>query len=152
MLMLERFQQILPEIARIKRVAEDGETAYWEAYDESGALVGFAFYLEVPESQPDLPEVEEFDKYEVLGIVNPEFKIVSLDIAPHPEGPKDMWAGAVIESKFKEQFLGLSAEEVKLSPEGKIDAVAEGTISSTLVTNAIRGKIDEISEGAAGAP
>lgn len=152
MLMLERFQQILPEIARIKRVAEDGETVYWEAYDESGALIGFAFYLEVPESQPDLADIEEFDKYEVLGIANLELKIVTLDIAPHPEGPKDMWAGAVVESKFKEQFLELSAEEVKLSPEGKIDAVAEGTISSTLVTNAIRGKLDEISEGAAGAP
>ena len=151
MLMLERFQQILPEIARIKRVAEDGETVYWEAYDESGALIGFAFYLEVPESQPDLPDIEEFDKYEVLGIVNLDCKIVTLDIAPHPDGPKDMWAGAVVESKFKEQFLELSAEEVKLSPEGKIDAVAEGTISSTLVTNAIRGKLDEISEGAAGA-
>ena len=146
MLMVERFRQLLPEVARIKRVARDGETLYWEVYDESGSLIGYAFYVEVPETIPDVPEAEEFDKYEVLGIMGLNYEITALDIAPHPQGPEKLWAEDIVEAAYEKQYVGLSAEEIRLGPEGKIDAISDASLSSALVTVAIRNKLEAIVE------
>jgi hypothetical protein len=145
MSMVERFQQLLPNIARIKRIVKDDESAYWEAYDTSSSLLGYAFHLDVPrKTQVDMPDAEEFDKYEILGIASIDLKILKINIAPHPEYAGELWAAEIVEPKYGQQYLGLTAEEIKLSPDGKIDAVSEGTISSKLITEAVMEKLIEI--------
>ena len=144
---MKRFTRLLPEISRIKPVASDGETIYWEAYDKSGSLIGYAFAADVPEAAADIEETEEMDKYQVLGLVDPkEYKIIALDISIHPEGPEEPWAESITEPEFERQYIGLTVEEIDLSPEGKIDAITEATLSSTWVTDAIREKIKEIAK------
>ena len=143
MLKKDKFKQLLADIERIKRVvdAESGK-GYWEAYDAPGNLLGFAFYLEVPETPPETDEVAEFDEYEVWGITSPEVDIKILEIAPHPGGPENLWAEGVTEPGYAAQFLGLTPDEIRLSPVGKIDAVADGTISSKLLAEAIRTQLE----------
>lgn len=142
---MERFTRLLPEIAQIKPVASDRETIYWEAYDKSGVLIGYVFAADVPEAAADIEETEEMDKYQVLGIVDPkEYKIIALDISIHPEGPEEPWTTDITEPEFESQYIGLTVEEIDLSPDGKIDAITDATLSSTWVTDAIREKIKEI--------
>jgi len=40
--------------------------------------------------------------------------------------------------------MGLPVEEIDLSPDGKIDAITDSTLSSTWVTDAIRERVREI--------
>lgn len=142
---MERFTRLLSEIAQIKPVASDGETIYWEAYDKSGVLIGYVFAADVPEAAADIEETEEMDKYQVLGVVDPkEYKIIALDISIHPEGPEEPWTTDITEPEFERQYIGLTVEEIDLSPDGKIDAITDATLSSTWVTDAIREKIKEI--------
>lgn len=148
MLIADRFKELLPSVARIKRVA--GESVYWELYDESGALIGYGFLVDVPESGLAVPEVEEFDRYEVAGIVDLDFKVAALDIVQHPSHAGTLWAEDIVEPEFAKQYIGLSVESIKLSPEGNIHAITEATISSQLVTEAIRRKVEHIMRERAG--
>jgi hypothetical protein len=142
---MESFARLLPGIAHIKPVASDGETICWEAYDKGGALLGYAFAADVPEAVADVGEMEEMDKYRIIGIVDPrEFKIIAVDISIHPEGPEEPWATEITEPEFKGQYIGLTVEEIDLSPDGKIDAITDSTLSSTWVTDAIRERVKEI--------
>jgi hypothetical protein len=142
---MERFARLSPDIARIEPVASEGETICWEAYDKSGALIGYAFAGDVPEAAADLEETEEMDKYQVVGLVDPkEYKIIALDISIHPQGPEEPWAESITEPEFERQYIGLTVEEIDLSPDGKIDAITDATLSVTWVTDAIREKIEEI--------
>jgi hypothetical protein len=142
---MERFKKLLPGIAQIKPLAGDGETVCWEVYDEAGSLLGYAFAMDVPETVPDIPGMEEMDKYQILGIVDPEeYKIISLDISLHPEGPEEPWDIRVTEPEFEGQYIGLTVEEIDLSPEGKIDAITDATLSATWITDALREKITAI--------
>jgi len=152
MLKKDKFKQMLAEIDRIKRVAdrESGES-YWEVYDNAGTLLGYAFYLEVPETPPATEDAAEFDKYEVWGITGLDLKVSALEITPHPAGPEKLWAEGIVEPEFAKQFVGLGCEEIRLSPEWKIDAITDGTISSKLVTEAIRKQIDFIRSRTSGA-
>jgi hypothetical protein len=139
---LERFRQLLPQIVRVKPLVSDDEVVCWEAYDESGAMLGYAFAADVPETAPDIPGMEEMDKYQVTGIVEPkEYRIISLDISLHPEGPEEPWDIRITEPDFERQYIGLTVEEIDLSPDGKIDAISDATFSSTWLTDAIRGKV-----------
>jgi hypothetical protein len=150
---MERFTRLLPEIAQMNPVASDGETICWEAYDKSGLLIGYAFAADVPEAVADVEEMQEMDKYQVLGIVDPkEYKIIALDISIHPEGPEEPWATEITEPEFEKQYIGLTVEEIDLSPDGKIDAITDSTLSSTWVTNAIREKVQEIIKKAKAKP
>jgi hypothetical protein len=142
---MERFKRLLPEIAQIKPLAGDGDVDFWEAYDNSGQLIGYAFSAVVPEIVPDIPDMEEMDKYQVLGILDTkEYRIISLDISLHPEGPEEPWTMEITEPEFENQYIGLSLEEIDLSPDGKIDAITDATLSSTWITNAIREKVEEL--------
>lgn len=135
----------MPEVSRIKRVATDEETTYWEAYDSSGSLIGYVFAVDVPETAAGMEGTEEMDRYQVLGIVDPkEYKVIALDISIHPEGPEEPWAESITKPEFGKQYIRLTVDEIELSPEGKIDAITEATLSSTWVTDAIRGRIGEI--------
>ncbi|HXZ94464.1 MAG TPA: FMN-binding protein [Dehalococcoidia bacterium] len=148
---MEKFGRLLPEIAQIKPVAGDTETICWEAYDKSGLLVGYAFAADVPEAVADVGEMQEMDKYQVFGIVDPkEYKIIALDITIHPAGPEEPWATEITEPEFEKQYIGLTVEEIDLSPDGKIDAITDSTLSSTWVTNAIREKVQGIIKKAKG--
>ena len=142
---MERFTRLLPEIAQVKPVASDGETIYWEVYDKSGSLIGYAFAADVPEAVADIEETEEMDKYQVLCLVDPkEYKIIALDISLHPLGPEEPWAESITEPEFERQYIGLTVEEIDLSPDGKIDAITDATLSVTWVTDAVRERISEI--------
>jgi hypothetical protein len=142
---MQRFTRLLPGISRIKRVAGDEETIYWEVYDSSGSLIGYAFAADVPEMAADVEETEEMDRYQILGVVDPkEYKVIALDISLHPLGPEEPWAESITKPEFEKQYVDLTVEELKISPEGKIDAITEATLSSTWVTDAIRERIREI--------
>lgn len=148
---MERFKRLLPEIARIEPIGADEAVDFWEALDESGALIGYAFAAVVPEVVPDIPDMEEMDRYQVFGIVDPkEFRILNIDIGMHPEGPEEPWTMEITEPEFERQYVGLSVEEIDLSPDGKIDAITDATLSSTWITDAIREKVREIIRRARG--
>jgi hypothetical protein len=61
---------------------------------------------------------------------------------------KEPWTIDVTEPGFEKQFIGLMVEEVNLSPDGKIDAITDATLSSTWITDGIRQKVQEIIEKA----
>ncbi len=151
--MIEDFKKLLPQIAELKQLAGDGEIVCWEAYDGSGKLIGFAFAKDIPEAVADIPGAEDMDKYRVFGIVDPEeYKIINLDITIHPEMTKEPWTIDVSEPGFEKQFIGRSVEEVNLSPDGKIDAITDATLSSTWITDGIRQKVQEIIDRAKAKP
>jgi hypothetical protein len=142
---MEEFKRLLPQITRIEQLAGDGNIVCWEAYEESGRLIGYAFVKDIPETVPDIPGADEMDRYRVFGVVDPvEYKIINLDIVLHPDMNRDPWSLEVVESDFEKKFIGLTVSEIGLSPDGKIDAVSEATLSSTWITDAIREKVEEI--------
>jgi hypothetical protein len=142
---MEAFKRLLPQMAQVKELVSDGGVVCWEAYDASGRLIGYAFAGDIPETVPDIPGADEMDRYRVFGIVDPvEYKIINLDIVLHPEMVKDPWTLEVTEPGFEKKFIGLTISEIGLSPDGKIDAVSEATLSSTWITDAIREKVQEI--------
>ena len=146
---MEDFKRLLPQIAEMKQLVSDGEIICWEAYDGSGKLIGYAFAKDIPEAVADIPGVEDMDRYQVFGIIDPEeHKIINLDIAIHPEMTKEPWTMEVTEPGFENRFIGLTVEEVNLSPDGKIDAITDATLSSTWITDGIRQKVQEIIEKA----
>jgi hypothetical protein len=145
MLKKDKFKQMFEGVESIKRiVAENAAQSYWEVYDSGKNLLGYAFYLEVPETPPQTEDSAEFDKYEVWGITNLRLEMKALEITPHPEGPEKLWAEGVVEPKYAGQFLGLSSDDIRLSPGGKIDAVTDGTISSKLIVEAIKRQLEFI--------
>ena len=144
---MERFARLIPEIAQIRPLASDGGTTCWEAHDQAGSLLGYAFAADVPEAAAELTETGEMDRYQIFGIVDPgEYKIIALDIMIHPEGPAEPWATEITEPDFEKQYLGLAVPEIELSPDGKIDAITDSTLSSRWVTDAIREKVKGIIE------
>ena len=150
---MERFKRLLPEIARMTPLTGDGATNVWEAYDESDSLIAYAFTAIVPEVVPDIPDMEEMDKYQVDGVVDPkEYKMINIDISLHPEGPEEPWTMEITEPEFESQYIGLTVEEIDLSPDGKIDAITDATLSSTWITDAIREKVSEIIERSKSSP
>src|SRR4030042_2559411 len=150
---MEDLKRLLPQIAEMKQLVSDGEIICWEAYDGSGKLIGYAFAKDIPEAVADIPGVEDMDRYQVFGIIDPkEHKIINLDIAIHPEMTKEPWTMEVTEPGFENRFIGLAVEEVNLSPDGKIDAITAATLSSTWITDGIRQKVQEIIEKAKAKP
>jgi hypothetical protein len=150
---MENFKRLLPQIAQMKQLVSDGEIVCWEAYDESGKLIGYAFAKDIPEAVADIPGADDMDKYQVFGIIDPkEYRIINLDIAIHPEMVKEPWTMDVTEPGFEKQFIGLMVEEVNLSPDGKIDAITDATLSSTWIIDGIREKVQEIIKKAKAKP
>ena len=50
----------------------------------------------------------------------------------------------ITEPDIEKQYIGLAVEEIDLSPDGKIDAITDATLSSTWITDAIREKVSDI--------
>lgn len=135
----------MPEVARIEPLAGSEGLDFWKAYDAAGDLLGYAFAAKVPETIPDIPGMDEMDRYFVNGMVDPkDHTIINIEIVLDPEGPEDPWTMEILEPAFSRQYGGLTVEEIDLSPDGKIDAITDATLSSTWVTNAIRDKVSEI--------
>lgn len=135
----------MPEIERIEPFEGDEGLNLWVAFDESGSLIGYAFAAVVPEVVPDIPDMDEMDVYQVIGILDPkEYKIINIDISLHPDGPDDPWTTEITEPEFEGQYIGLTMEEIDLAPDGKIDAVTDATLSSTWLTDAIRDKVSDV--------
>jgi hypothetical protein len=150
---MERFKRLLPEITRITPLAGDEAMNVWEAYDESDSLIAYAFTAIVPEVVPDIPDMDEMDKYQVDGVVDPKgYKMINIDISLHPEGPEEPWTMEITEPEFESQYIGLAVEEIDLSPDGKIDAITDATLSSTWITDAIREKVSEIIDRSKSSP
>jgi hypothetical protein len=142
---MENFTQLMPEIAQLKPLVKSGETICWDAYNKAGKLLGYAFSVDCPEMVAGLGDDQEMDKYRIFGIVDPkEYKIIAIDITIHPEGPAEPWALEIAEPKFEKQYLGLTVKEIELSPDGKIDAITDSTMSSNFVTQAIHEKVQNI--------
>ena len=142
---MEEFKRLMPQIARMTQLESDGEIVCWEAYDGADKLIGYAFARDIPEGVADIPGAEDMDKYRVFGVIDPkDYKMINLDIAIHPEMTKEPWTMDVTERGFEKQFVGLRVDEINVSPDGKIDAITDATLSSTWITDGIRGKVEEI--------
>lgn len=149
---MERFKKFLPELAQLKPLGGDGEAYGWEACDAAGNRLGYVFSMDVPESLPDIPGMEDMDRYVVLGAVDTEYKVVWVDISIHPEKTEgEPWDITITEPEFEERYTGLTVEEIELFPDGKIDAITDATLSSTWITDAIREKIQDIIKNTKGA-
>ena len=144
---MERFRKFLPEIAELKPLGGDGEAYGWEACDAAGNRLGYTFAMDVPESLPDIPGMEDMDRYVVLGAVDTEYRVIGVDISIHPDKADDEpWDITITEPEFEGRYTGLAVEEIELSPDGKIDAITDATLSSTWITDAIREKIKDLTE------
>lgn len=129
----EKFLRLLPEAAEFKAVVKDEKVIYYEAYDEAGMLIGYAF---------DTKAYAPTDRLEIVGIVDLDYKVVAIDVERIPG--TEVLNPLIEEPEFENEFVGLSVEELYLSPEGKVDAVTGATISSDAVTDTVREKIEEI--------
>ncbi|MEW6663625.1 MAG: FMN-binding protein [Thermodesulfobacteriota bacterium] len=142
---MEKFKRLLPEVERMEPLAGGEGPDFWKAYDASGTLLGYAFAAKVPETIPDIPGMDEMDRYIVAGMVDPkEHKIINVEISLDPEGPAEPWTKEITGPAFQKQYVGLTMNEIDLSPDGKIDAITDATMSSTWITNAIRDKVSEV--------
>lgn len=142
---MEIFKTLYPKITSMKEIIDQNELVCWEAFDDKGELIGYAFSKDVPEAIESIPGMEEMDRYRVYGIVDPvDFKIINIDITLHPDMAKEPWSEELIGEGFEKRFIGLKCEEIHLKPDGKIDAITDATLSSTWLTDGIRGKIEEI--------
>jgi len=129
----EKFLKIIPNAASFKPVVKDGETIYYEAYDEGGALIGYAFVTEA---------TAPTDKLEIVGFVDLDYKVVAVDIEALSS---KLWKKEICEKEFEQQFSGLSVGELALTKDGgKVDGVTGATMSSRAVTEAIKAKVQEI--------
>ncbi|MCS7125658.1 MAG: cytochrome b/b6 domain-containing protein [Aigarchaeota archaeon] len=130
----EKFKKLLAEAYDFIPVIKDGKIAYYEIYDDGGMLIAYGFYERV---------YAPTDRLTVTGIIDLNYKIKMIDIEKlkpdiHVLNEK------ILEPEFENQFIGLMIEEVKLSPEGKIDAVSGATISSSQIVETIRKVLGEI--------
>jgi len=133
--LMQVFKQLIPDAAEFKPVMKDDIVAFFEAYDEGGALIGYTFLAQ--EMGYEAPIV-------VAGAVDLDYKIIDVAVIKHSETPR---IGDRIQTDrdFLKQFKGLTVEELKLSTEGgKVDAITGVTISSKAVVDAIRKKLEEI--------
>lgn len=129
----EKFLRLLPQAAEFKAVVKDEKVIYYEAYDKAGLLIGYAFVTKA---------YGPTDRLEVVGIVDLDYKVAAIDVERIPG--TEVFNPLIEEPEFENEFVGLSVEELYLSPEGKVDAVTGATISSDAVTDAVRKKVEEI--------
>jgi Na+-translocating ferredoxin:NAD+ oxidoreductase RnfG subunit len=100
--------------------------------------------MKVPEQALDIPDTEEFDVYEVTGVLDTEFKIASLDIVLHEDFNGSLGAEEIVEAPYSDQYIGLAASQIRIAPDGAVDTISGSTISSESVTNAVRAKSEHL--------
>ncbi len=125
--------RVMPDAAAFTPVGGEEQPIYYEAYDDAGNLIGYAFFVEKEGCQGPIL---------LAGAIDLDYNVIAITVVRHSETPG---LGAKIkEPAFQSQFLGLSAGDLYLSPEGKIDAITGATISSTATVDAMRNKIEDI--------
>lgn len=140
---LEKFQKLNPEITKIKIIREGEEIVGWELL-KADAVIGYGFNMKVPDSALGVPETEEFDIYEVTGVIDTDFRIQELDITLHDDYGGMLWAQEIVEAPYKDKYMGLTAAEIVQAPEGPVDVISDSTISSNAVASAVREKAEKI--------
>jgi Na+-translocating ferredoxin:NAD+ oxidoreductase RnfG subunit len=116
----QKFQALLPNASKFYPVMKNDVVLYYRAYSSDNKLVGYSFETKV---------YAPTDRFLVYVAVDPSFKIVAIDVEQAPDSIT-MMNPRILTSDFENQFIGLSANDLALSPEGKIDAVTGATISS----------------------
>lgn len=130
----DKFKELFPIAYDFISVMKDGKIMYYEIYDAEGMLVGYGFHERV---------YAPTDRLTVTGIIDLDYRIKVIDVEKlkpdiHVLNEK------ILKPDFENQFIGLTIEEMNLSPEGKIDAVSGATISSTLIVETIRKVLEEV--------
>lgn len=128
------FSELMPEAVQFMPVLDrDNEVIYYEAFDDGGMLIGYAF-------------VSVKDGYvgpiKVAGAIDLNYRVVAITIIRHTETPG--LGDRITTPQFLDQFHGVSVKELYLSPHGEIDAITGATISSQTVVDTIREKTMEI--------
>jgi hypothetical protein len=139
---LELFQQLKPEVSKIK-ICKDGDAVVGWQLLKDDEVVGYGFNMRVPDAGLDIPDTEEFDFYEVSGIFDPDFKVEALDIKLHEEFGGTLWAEEIIEVAYKDQYKGLGSGDITETPDSKVDVISGSTISSNAMTRSIREKLEK---------
>lgn len=125
--------RVMPDAADFTPVGGEEEPIYYEAYDDAGNLIGYAFFVVKEGSQGPIL---------LAGAIDLDYNVIAMKVVRHSETPG---LGAKIkETSFQSQLIGLSTGDLYLSPEGKVDAITGATISSTAVVDAMRNKIEDI--------
>lgn len=145
MLAIDRFKQLNPSINSIKITKDDYDKIVgWTLLDEGGEVIGYGFSLKVPEQTLEIPDAEEFDSYVVTGILSLDHVLLDLSVEVHEDYENPVWAEGVLEDDYIQQYIGLTAGSVKLSPNGKIDAISESTVSCAAITESVRNRMEAI--------
>ncbi|MEM1583263.1 MAG: cytochrome b/b6 domain-containing protein [Nitrososphaerota archaeon] len=130
----DKFKELFPTAYDFVPVVKDGKIVYYEIYDAEGMLIGYGFHERV---------YAPTDRLTVTGIIDLDYKVRMIDVEklkPDIHVLNDK----ILDPDFENQFIGLTIEEMRLSPEGKIDAVSGATISSTLIVETIRKILEEV--------
>lgn len=115
-------------------VEEDGTTAYYEAYDSQGSLLGFGF---------DETGRGMWGEIRVAGGMDTQYRLIGVIVIEQSETPG--LGARIVEKGFLDQLRELPSDKVKLEKYGgKVDAITGATISSRAVTDIIREKMEEI--------
>lgn len=121
-------------------VDEEGnrEILYYRATDDSGNIIGYAFFKDHPGAQGPLV---------VAGGVDASFSTVKgMNVLSHEETPG--LGAKIINPEFRDQFTNIPLSALSLSSDGgAIDSITGATISSVAVVDAMNAKITDI-EGA----
>ncbi|MDW7730924.1 MAG: Rnf electron transport complex subunit RnfG [Methanolobus sp.] len=136
--------ELMPNAQNFEPVegAEDAEgereILYYRAVDDSGNIIGYAFFKEQRGSQGQIV---------VAGAVDSSFNnVLGMDVLSHEETPG--LGARITTQEFRSQFQGVPVSQLALSRSGgSIDALTGATISSQAVVDALDAKIEEI-EGA----
>ena len=147
--LIERLREFDPKISKAEPCDDARQKGLWKVFDSGGNLTAYAFEALAPEAVGDASELEDMDRYEVLGLVDPmDYRVLAIDISLAPGGSDRPWDPVLIQPEFENRYVGLSADEIKLSPEGKIDAVTDATLSSRWITEAVHRKVKDVVEWA----
>ncbi len=130
----ERDAQIIEQLKAIFPDMQDykfNKNNYYEIYS-NGNKIGYAFTAKGKGYGGDINIIVGIDK---------DFIIKSIDIISNTETPG--LGTKITESSFKDQFKGLSLNDINLSKNGgKIDAITGATISSKAVVDAVRNELE----------
>ncbi len=120
-------------------VNEEGEreVLYYRAKDDSGNIIGYAFFKQYAGAQGPLV---------VAGGVDSSFTTVKgMNVLSHEETPG--LGSKITETEFRSQFSGIPVSSLGLSSSGgEIDSITGATMSSQAVVDALNSKITEIEE------
>jgi electron transport complex protein RnfG len=127
--------EIIPGSVELKPVlSDDGEPIYYEAFDAQGFLVGYGFVAEFRGMWSDI---------RIAGGLDINYRLTGIVVLEQGETPG---LGSRIETPwFREQFVGLTLDEIELTRYGgKVDAISGATVTSKVVIEGIRTEMGNV--------